>query len=51
MKWNYLNFEEKSITIPREEMKIKNQNLSDFKIPFSSLFVKRVNLATVYTSL
>ncbi len=35
MKWEYINFEEKSLTIPREYMKIKSKNLDDFKIPLT----------------
>lgn len=35
IKWNYINFDEKSLTIPREEMKVKNDNLADFKIPLT----------------
>jgi len=33
LKWNYIDFMEKSLTIPRELMKTKNHNLPDFKVP------------------
>lgn len=32
LKWSYINFNEKSLTIPRELMKVKDENLEDFKI-------------------
>ena len=35
MKWEYINFEKEIITIPRSEMKIKDINLEDFKLPMS----------------
>lgn len=35
MEWDYIDFEEKSLTIPRERMKIKSKNLNDFKIPLT----------------
>lgn len=35
LKWEFIDFEEKSLTIPRSEMKVKDYNLDDFKIPLS----------------
>lgn len=35
LHWDYIDFEENSLTIPRNEMKIKNKNLPDFKVPLS----------------
>ena len=35
LKWEYVDFEKKVITIPRSEMKIKDINLDDFKLPMS----------------
>ncbi|WP_419234092.1 tyrosine-type recombinase/integrase [Aliarcobacter cryaerophilus] len=35
LKWDYINFDEKSLTIPRNEMKVKDTNLEDFKMPLS----------------
>jgi len=40
LKWSYVNFSEKSLTIPRAEMKIKNHNLPDFKVPLSDEVLK-----------
>lgn len=36
LKWKQIDFDKKTITIPRSEMKIKNKNLDDFIIPMSS---------------
>jgi integrase len=35
MKWEYIDFEKKLLTIPREQMKLKNPNFDDFKMPLS----------------
>ena len=35
LKWEYVDFEKKVITIPKSEMKIKDINLDDFKLPMS----------------
>ncbi|MCT7464195.1 MULTISPECIES: tyrosine-type recombinase/integrase [Aliarcobacter] len=35
MKWKYIDFDKKSITIPRNQMKIKDINLQDFCLPLS----------------
>lgn len=35
LKWEYVDFDKKIITIPRSEMKIKDINLDDFKLPMS----------------
>jgi len=35
LKWNYINFDKKLLTIPREEMKIKDDRLPDFEMPLS----------------
>ena len=35
LKWEYVDFGKKIITIPRSEMKIKDINLDDFKLPMS----------------
>jgi integrase len=40
LRWSYINFEEASITIPRELMKVKNHNLPDFKVPLSDEVIK-----------
>lgn len=35
LKWSYIDFDKKLLTIPRELMKVKNINLSDFKMPLT----------------
>jgi len=40
LRWSYINFDDGSITIPRELMKIKNHNLPDFKVPLSHEVIK-----------
>ena len=35
LKWEYIDFDKKTITIPRSEMKVKDINLEDFKLPMS----------------
>ncbi|MEY3090555.1 MAG: hypothetical protein RL113_871 [Pseudomonadota bacterium] len=33
LKWKYVDFEAKTLTIPREDMKVKDSNLNDFTLP------------------
>jgi integrase len=33
LKWKYVDFEAKTLTIPREDMKVKDSNLNDFILP------------------
>jgi integrase len=49
MEWDYINFEEKSLTIPRERMKIKSKNLSDFKIPLTNEIMKILEEQSLFT--
>ena len=35
LKWEYVDFNQKTITIPRGEMKVRNHNLPDYKIPIT----------------
>jgi integrase len=35
LKWDYIDFENRLLTIPRELMKLKDINLSDFKMPLT----------------
>ena len=35
LKWKYIDYDEKTLTIPRAEMKIKNINLNDFILPLT----------------
>lgn len=49
IKWDYINFEEKSLTIPREEMKIKSKNLNDFKVPLTDEVISILKEQQVFT--
>ena len=49
LKWQFIDFEEKSLTIPRSEMKVKNDNLDDFKIPLSDEVIKIFNEMKPFT--
>ena len=40
LKWNEIDFDRKLIIIPREQMKFKDPNLDDFKIPLSDEVIK-----------
>ncbi|NLK66160.1 MAG: tyrosine-type recombinase/integrase [Campylobacteraceae bacterium] len=40
LKWDYVDFDEKLLTIPRDEMKVNNANISDFILPLSDEVVK-----------
>ena len=35
LKWEYIDLKNKTLTIPREEMKVKNHNLNDFILPLT----------------
>ncbi|MDX4036393.1 tyrosine-type recombinase/integrase [Aliarcobacter skirrowii] len=49
LKWKYINFDEKSLTIPRGEMKIKDSNLEDFKIPLSDEVINILEEQKIFT--
>ena len=49
-KWQYINFENRSLTIPRNLMKVKNKNLPDFKVPLSDEVVNILKNQYQYTS-
>jgi len=50
LKWEYIDFENKSLTIPRNLMKVKNKNLPDFKVPLSDEVVSILKDQYTYTS-
>lgn len=50
LKWNYINFEENSLTIPRNEMKVKDDNLDDFKIPLTDEVINIFNEQKLFTA-
>ena len=35
LKWEYIDFDNKTLTIPRKLMKVKDKNFDDFKMPLS----------------
>jgi integrase len=43
LKWSYIDFEKNILTIPREEMKLKNINLEDFKMPLTNEVIAILN--------
>lgn len=49
MEWDYIDFEEKSLTIPRERMKIKSKNLNDFKIPLTDEVIGILKEQRIFT--
>ena len=49
LKWEQIDFEENTITIPREFMKLKNINLDSFVMPISSEAMNIINEQKVYT--
>ena len=49
LKWNYINFDENSLIIPRNEMKVKNDNLDDFKIPLTNEVINILNEQKLFT--
>ena len=50
MKWEYIDFEKNIITIPRNEMKIKDINLQDFKLPMSKEVINILNEQKQFTA-
>lgn len=55
LKWKYIDFNKRTLTIPREEMKLKNINLDDFVLPLSNEVIKilkeQETIQTKYTHL
>ena len=50
LKWEYIDFDECSLTIPRKLMKTKNINLPDFKMPLTNEVIKILKDIAQYTS-
>lgn len=48
--WEYIDFENRSLTIPRQLMKVKNKNLPDFKVPLSDEVIRILKDQFQYTS-
>ena len=55
LKWEYIDFKNKILTIPRNEMKVKNHNLNDFILPLTNesirILKEQREHATKYTEL
>lgn len=49
LKWDYINFDKKLLTIPRELMKNKRTNLPDFKMPLSDEVIEILKEQHIYT--
>lgn len=52
LKWEYINFKNKTLTIPRREMKVKNPNLNDFILPLTDeviqILLEQKELSSMY---
>lgn len=48
--WEYIDFDKRSLTIPRNLMKVKNKNLPDFKVPLSDEVVNILKEQYEFTS-
>lgn len=40
LKWEYMDFENRILTIPRNQMKVKNKNLPNFKLPLTAQVIE-----------
>lgn len=49
MEWEYVDFQEKSLTIPRERMKVKSKNLNDFKVPLTNEVISILEEQRLFT--
>lgn len=43
LKWEFIDFKKKLLTIPRAEMKVKDKNLPDFQMPLSDEVINILN--------
>ena len=55
LKWAYIDFDNKVLTIPRALMKVKDKNLPDFKLPLTdeviNILIEQKEFCTKYTTL
>jgi len=55
LKWSYIDFDNKVLTIPRDLMKTKNHNLNDFIMPLTDEVIKileeQKEYSTIYTNI
>lgn len=50
LKWEYINFDKKLLTIPRELMKVKDLNFDDFKMPLTEEVINILKEQQLFTS-
>ena len=50
LKWEYVDFENKILTIPRDKMKISDKNLPDFKMPLTDEVIQILQDQYVFSS-
>jgi integrase len=50
LKWSYIDFDKKLLTIPRELMKVKDLNFDDFKMPLTDEVVNILKEQQLFTS-
>lgn len=49
LQWNYIDFEKQLLTIPRSEMKIKDKNFDDFKMPLTDEVINILKEQHIFT--
>ena len=49
LKWEYINFDKKLLTIPRELMKVKDLNFDDFKMPLTDEVINILKEQQLFT--
>lgn len=49
LKWEYINFDKKLLTIPRELMKVKDLNFDDFKMPLTEEVINILKEQQLFT--
>lgn len=50
LKWSFIDFEKQLLTIPRAEMKSKDKNVDDFKLPLTDETIAILKEQYLYTS-
>lgn len=50
LKWEYINFDKKLLTIPRELMKVKDLNFDDFKMPLTDEVINILKEQQLFTA-
>ncbi|MFA5501919.1 MAG: integrase arm-type DNA-binding domain-containing protein [Sulfurovaceae bacterium] len=49
LRWEMIDFDNKLLTIPRDEMKVKDKNLNDFKLPLTDTAIAILNEIKPFT--